>query len=813
MNFITGNTLLLAVLLPATGLFAQQASLTGTVTDRATQKPLAGISIDLSPGTARTATDSLGNFLLSGLAPGTYSLQVTGVGYAPRSFPNTVLTSGNVQTLSVELERAAQELANVVVTGGRPSARATSLESPLSVQRLTTEEIRSNPGGNFDISRVIQSLPGVGGGSGGGSYRNDIIIRGGAPGENVFYLDGIEVPVINHFSTQGSGGGPQGILNVSFIEDVKLSTSAFDARYDNALSSVFQFKQKTGNPERLQGNFRLSGTEAAATFDGPLAKGTTFLASARRSYLKFLFQLLDLPIRPDYWDFQFKTTTRLDDRTTLSVLGIGAIDEFRFAAPKEATPEKLYTLNSNPLINQWTYTVGATLRRLTARGYWNLSLSRNTLNNGVDKYADNERPDASAQTLRIRSRETENKLRFDVTSNAAGWKWSWGLSAQAVQFDNSFLQVYRPEIRDAQGNVLQEQQVLTSNAGRDFLRYGAFVQAGRRIFAGRLAVSAGVRADANTLPNSEQNPLQQLSPRLGLSYALTDRWNLNASYGIYYRLPSYTQLAFTGPGGLLANPGRYIRGTHYVAGVEFLPSGNTRVTAEGFYKGYRHYPVSRNDGISIANKGTEFGAIGNEPVRQHGSGEAYGIELFAQQKLTKRFFGVVSYTLYRSLFTNADGRYAPASWDNRHLFSSTLGYKPGRNWELGLKFRYQGAAPFTPYDLEASRRNYGTLGTGVFDYARVNSRRLPAFHAADIRADKRWNFRRLTLDVFIDLQNFYGAENEGVPDYTFQRTADNSAFLSTDGQPVRGDGSNAVPLLLSDGSGRILPTIGIIVEF
>ena len=185
----------------------------------------------------------------------------------------------------------------MVVSENR-SVRIASVETPLSVQNLSVEEIKSNPGGNFDISKVIQTLPGVGGGQQGGSFRNDIIIRGGAPNENVFYLDGIEVPVINHFQTQGSSGGPQGILNVSFIEDVKLSSSAFDARYDNALSSVFQFKQKNGNPNQFQGNFRLSATEAALTLEGPLSKNkkTTFLASARRSYLELLFQALDLPI-------------------------------------------------------------------------------------------------------------------------------------------------------------------------------------------------------------------------------------------------------------------------------------------------------------------------------------------------------------------------------------------------------------------------------------------------------------------------------------------------------------------------------------
>lgn len=809
-------TVAVFMLLSTSFVMAQyKGSLSGIIVSRSSQEPLQLVTIELLPGNNKTLSDSIGRFRFTGITPGSYSLSITGVSYQAKTITNIIVTTGNENNLLIELEPVVAELSNMVVKSRRNTAIAATLESPLSVQRLTTEDIKANPGGNFDISKVIQSLPGVGGGAAGGSFRNDIIIRGGAPGENVFYLDGIEVPVINHFSTQGSGGGPQGILNVSFIEDVRLSTSAFDARYDNALSSVFQFKQKNGNPNRLQGNFRLSGTEAAATFDGPLSSNTTFLASARRSYLQLLFKALDLPIRPNYWDFQFKTTTRLNKKTTLSVLGIGAIDEFSFAAPKDATPEKLYVINSNPAINQWSYTLGASLKKLTGNGYWNLSISRNTLDNSADKYEDNDNPSEDTRTLQIRSNETENKLRFDVTNNINNWKISYGLVAQYIQFDNSFFQLLRPELTDGQGNVIQPEELLQSGNDINFLRYGAFIQTGSRFFNNRLALSGGIRVDANSLSKSESNPLKQISPRISVSYALAEKWNVSGSYGIYYRLPSYTQLAFEymGQGDVAPNPGKYIRSTHYVAGIEYLPNVNTRFTFEGFYKRYTDYPVSLPDEISLANKGTEFGAIGNEPVNQDGKGRAYGIEFFAQQKLTKRIFGVFSYTFYRSEFTGLNGRFAPASWDNRHLLSLTSGYKFNKNWELGIKFRYQGAAPYTPYDLTGSKLNYLTLGTGIFNYSLVNSLRLPAFHAADIRIDKKWNFKRFTLDVFLDVQNFYGSKTAGIPQYTFQRNADNTAFVTTDGQPIQSNGSNAIPLLLDNRDGTVLPTIGFIMEF
>jgi len=388
---------------------------------------------------------------------------------------------------------------------------------------------------------------------------------------------------------------------------------------------------------------------------------------------------------------------------------------------------------------------------------------------------------------------------------------SYGLVAQYVQFDNAFFQLFRPALKDSAGKTIQNAITFNTNTGVDFLRYGGFVQLGTRLFDDRLAVSTGLRADANSFESSSQNPLDQLSPRISLSYALSNAWNFSASYGTYFRLPSYTQLAYTNNG--LTNPGKYIQSNHYVAGFEYLPSSTTRFTFEGFYKGYKNYPVSILDEISLANKGIEFGAIGNEPIQQDGTGRAYGFEFFAQQKLTEKFFGVLSYTLYWSEFSGLDKKLQPASWDNRHLISTTVGYKLPKNWELGVKFRYQGAAPYTPFNLEQSRLNFLTLGSGVFDYDQVNTLRLKAFHSGDLRLDKKWNYKKTTFDFYIDIQNFYASKSTGSPQYTFKRTDDNSSFLSTNGKPVQTNGSNAIPFLLENAEGTLIPTIGFIIEF
>jgi hypothetical protein len=275
--------LILQLIFSTQGFSQGLGTITGKVIDKNSQEELIGATVILEGTTLGAQTDAEGKFIIKSIPPKSYNLIIQYVGYNPKTLFNIVVTTGNILTFNIELDPASQTLGEVVVQT-RTFGKKT--ETPLSIQSLTAEEIKSNPGGNFDISRVIQALPGVGGNTGGAAFRNDIIIRGGGPNENVFYLDGIEIPVINHFATQGSSGGPQGILNVSFIQDVSLSSSSFGARIDNPLSSVFNFKQKDGNEERLQGNFRLSASEAAITLDGPLTKRTTFLASARRSYLQ-----------------------------------------------------------------------------------------------------------------------------------------------------------------------------------------------------------------------------------------------------------------------------------------------------------------------------------------------------------------------------------------------------------------------------------------------------------------------------------------------------------------------------------------------
>lgn len=803
--------LVLICLLCSVATYAQiTGKINGIVKDLNTQEYINGAYVKvLESETVFAETNENGAFELV-VPVGKYNLEIFSIGYEPEYVYNINVVSGNAAILEIELSPQITQLDEVVISN-TGSVRATDMITPLSTQRLGVEQIKSNPGGNFDVSKVIQVLPGVAGGT--SANRNDIIVRGGGPSENVYYLDGIEIPVLNHFQTQGASGGATGILNVSFINNVQLTSSAFDSKYDNALAATFVIKQRNGNPDKLGGNARLSGSELAMTLEGPLGKNTTFLASARRSYLQFLFKALDLPIRPDFWDFQYKVHHRFNEKTELTLIGLGAIDKFRIEAPKNSDADNEYILRANPLIEQWNYTVGASLKRRIDRGYYTVALSRNMFFNGAERFENNANK-SGERLFGLKSHEAENKLRIDVNRFLNGWKLGYGVGAQYVKYDAALFNTVRRPLLDEEGNIASPGLTLNTNTVIDFFKFGGYVHSSRYFFAEKLLLSGGIRTDMNSFTTAGINPLKTLSPRISASYAVNDHWNVSASVGSYYKLPAYTALGYRDVSGTLLNKDlKYINAVHYTIGTQFIPRNDFRFTVEAFYKDYGNYPVSLQNGISMANTGTDFSAIGNEAYNSTGKGRVYGLEAYIQQQLVNRLFYVVSATLYKSEFSGSDGKFIPSTWDYGYIFSSTIGYKLPRNWDLGLKYRIAGGQPYTPFDMDRSRALYLTTGQGVYDYTRLNTRRLPGFQQLDLRIDKRYSFKTTSLTLFLDFQNVLLYKTPSLPKYTFERNENNTGFATTDGHKPLADGSNAIPLVLNQRSATIVPSAGFIFEF
>ena len=777
---------------------SQNVKVYGTITNVLNNDPIPFANIVVEGTMIGTTSDIDGNYEILNLQAGAYNFKCSYIGFNTDIQSEIKVSSNKNLRLDFFLSENSEVLSEVKIKGNTFNK---TKASPVSLRTINASEISKSPGGNRDISKVISNLPGV---SSSSSFRNDIIIRGGAPSENRFFLDGIEIQTINHFSTQGSSGGPVGILNVNFIREVDLYTGAFPANRGNALSSVMELKQIEGNDEEISGSFTVGSSDAGLTLNTPISKKSTLLLSVRRSYLQFLFKALKLPFLPTYNDMQFKYTYKPNNKNQFNFLGIAAIDDFTLNpgindGEKDSMQlaQNNYNLNNLVINNQWNYTVGGTWRHFFSNSNLFFVMSRSHLNNTALKYEDYA-DETSQKILDYKSEEIENKTRLEYNFERNEYTINVGANLEDATYLNNTKQ-----------NFTVGDSIFTGivNADLNFLKYGAFTQISKTYFSNKLVASFGLRVDGNSFTESKNTP--NLSPRLSLAFNLNEKISLNSNIGRFYQLPTYTILGFEDDGKYLNKDASYISCDHLVVGIEYNPSSYSKITLESFYKSYANYPFSVLDSISLANLGGDFGVIGNEDISSISKGNSYGVELLAQQKMSSSIYGILSVTYYRSRFEDKKGDLVASTWDNRFILNMTAGKKFKRNIELGLKYRYSGGAPYTPIDLinSSNKAIWDINQRGVLDYNLLNTKRLNGQHGLDIRVDKKWFFKSWSLNAYIDIENILNAKRQLPSEYGIDPNL---------GPLVAGTGeiSDSYPLYeIINNSGTVLPSIGLLIEF
>lgn len=721
------------MLLTPLSIFAQTGIIKGRIANKLNNEPLPFATVQVVGTQKGAQTDDNGNYEITGLEPKLYNIKVTFVGFKDIELFEIQVTNAKPTELNFDMEEATAGLQEVVV---KASPFRKTEESPVSLRTIGVTEIARNPGGNRDISKVIQSLPGV---TALPTFRNDLIIRGGAPNENRFYLDDIEVPNINHFATQGASGGPVGMINVTFLKEVDFFSGAFPANRGNSLSSVFNFRMREGASDKWRYTGTVGTSDFGLTAEGPLSTKTTFLLSARRSYLKLLFKAFGLPFLPTYNDAQLKIKHKIDDKNEISYVFLGAIDKFTLDTANRTSEKNSYDLDQIPVSPQWNYTNGISWKHFDKTGYWTFVASRNMLNNEAYKYKDND--DKKPKIFDYKSQEIENKLRAERSTRIGSWKFLYGLSYEFVKYNNSTFQSRR---------LLDSVITINYNSAFNIHKYGGFAQISRKLDKDRLVLSLGARADGNNYNASMRNPLNQLSPRFSLSYALTSQLAFNLNTGIFYQMPPYPSLGFKQNNDFInKNNLKYIRNSHLVGGFEYNTKMDSKISLEGYFKKYANYPFLLREQVTLANLGGDFGVVGNEPAISKSSGRTYGVEFLFQQRLYKRFYGILAYTLGYSEFEDKNGKLVPSAWDSRHTAVATLGYQFKRNWEVGLKLRAATGLPYTPDAPESNIVSiWNTNGQATPDYAnQLNAARTNGFATFDFRIDKKWFGKKTTWNL------------------------------------------------------------------
>jgi hypothetical protein len=713
---------------------AQEATgkIAGKVIDGMTKEPIVGANVVVGGTTLGSSTDLEGRFLIRSVPVGTYSVRVSAIGYLASTITDVVVNAVKPVQLSVSIMENEIKIEGVEVTAGYFNKIP---DTPLSTLSQSNEEIRRLPGGLEDVARAIAILPGVAQVDAG---RNDLIVRGGAPSENLFVVDNIEVPNINHFGTQGSSGGPLSYINLDFVDNTSFSTGGFGVKYGDKLSSVLSIAIREGRKDRLGGKATISASQFGLNLEGPASSSGTFVFSARRSYLDFIFKAAGFGFVPEYWDFLGKVNYDLGAKDQLNILGVAALDNVKYF---NDTQDKRFS-NSRVMGSDQNQAVGGmTWQHLFDKGYTTVTLGQS--------YVDYNFQQSDSNLVRIfsnQSLEHESSLRGEVFFHALeSTELSIGILSKLVRFRSD---IYLQPFETRFGDSLAVKAAYRTTG----FKGAAYAQVSQTW--GKSRITAGGRIDYFDLIDKTA-----FSPRLSYTVAFTPTSNLNWSVGRYYQAPSNIWLA-----GFQQNRSlRYVGVNQYVVGIDHMVRADTKVSLEAYYKSYFDYPASlTRPYLVLANTGAGFGgsddgyaSFGLDPLVSAGSGRARGVELLVQKKLSEiPCYGTISVSYNMSDFKALDGVERPSSFDQRLILNVGGGYVLNDKWEFGAKFRLATGRPFTPFD-----------SGGFQNPAFYNSDRIGANHSLDVRVDRRWAFSTWTLVTYIDIQNIYNRKPVTVPRY------------------------------------------------
>lgn len=746
-----------ALLFIVTSIYAQAfGSISGIIIDERTKKPLIGTNIIVLDTNYGTSTDLNGYYFINNVPVGTYRLRYDYIGYEPQLKTDVVVISANPTAVNVEMRESVIESEAVTVTAGYFTQEEKIQTSTIGLSR---EEIRRFPGGFEDVVRTVSTLPGVAINSAGG--RNDLLVRGGGPSENLYVINNIEVPNINHFGNQGNSSGSLSFVNLDFVEDVTFSTGGFSAQFGDKMSSVLSLKMMNKIPPSFESKLIVSATQYGFDVDFPIQQKGNLIFSARQSYLDLIFKAAGLPFVPVYTDFNIIGNYDISPKDKLFFIGLSAINNIE---RDQSTLENRVT-NAGLLDNsQYQGITGLNYRRLLNNGYLDVTLTNNLFRYKFSQLDKNEneyfKSDADEWETGFKAQH------YWVKDRSFGLRI--GLSAKFVKNINST--AFADTIYDRSGNkvpfaFLGLPQTFDEEIAAN--KYAFYTEIDWFLTSG-LDINAGIRADFYQFLEDKF----YLAPRLSIKYSINDMLKIRASGGIYYQSPAYVWTTNPYNKGLKA-----LQNNMGVIGLDYLLRADVRISLEGYYKDYSNLPSGTlpgiNDHIVITNTGTGFGgreddfqSFGYFDLTSTAKGTAYGAELLIQKKYSNiPLYGLMSFTYSQSELIANNGNTYPGQYDQRFIFNLTGGYIFNSKWEIAGKLRYFTGVPFTTvYRPSENPLNIGYIQNIPEEY--LNDRTNPGHHL-DLRVDRYFNFRNWTLIVYVDIQNVYDFKIPQRPTYDF----------------------------------------------
>lgn len=723
----------LILLLFINNLVAMQAkgSLKGTVIDLETKQPLIGVNIIIQNTSIGETTNLNGEYSFFNLEVGTYTLEFSYIGYNKVTKTDVIIRPEKSTYLNIEMKPLPVEMKDIIVSSGYFSELK---NKPVSAVNFSSEEIRRAPGSAGDVSRIMYGLPSL---AKVNDSRNSLIVRGGSPIENTFFIDNIEVPNINHYPVEGSSDGPIGILNVDFIDDVTFYTGGFTPAFGDRLSSVMEIDYREGNADAFSPQLNLSMAGLGGALEGPISDFGNYMFTVNLSYLDLIADKAETGgAIPRYQDAQGKVTLNIDENNKLTFLEIFSRDEINLDYEDALETDLTVVYGStNGVMN----VSGLNWQHLWGKGgYSNTSLSHTFFDYDRDYYETK----SQTQIFYNQSKEQAFTLRnvnFFKLNKCNNIEFGF----EGKYYFTNFTYKYG-ERQDHYGNI---KPGLVVDKNFNSLKAGLFAIHHLQL-TDKLRLDYGLRADV-----FEATDNFTISPRTTLTYDFTPTTSLTFSSGVFRQeIPNHI-LTQNESFAELNTP----MSTHNIIGLSHMLTETTRLTVEGYYKYYKYFPVDpEQPSVFIFDEATMEGIfLQHNDLTDDGEAYAAGIEVMVQKKLAEDFYGMISGSYSRTRYKDYNEDWHNRIYDNRFNFNLEGGYLPNDEWEFKVRWVYAGGAPYTPFDVNASTE----ARKGIWNLSKLNSERLPDYHSLNIRIDKRFYFSNSNLIVYLSVWNAYGREN------------------------------------------------------
>lgn len=615
----------------------------------------------------------------------------------------------------------------------------------------TAAEIESSAGTYGDFSRYLQLFPGVIFNT---DESDDILVRGGNPLENLFLVDGIEVPNVNHISTEATTGGLVSMIDTAALQTVDLHTGGYDASYEERLSSVVDIHTREIDGNRRHAEADLGFVGAGGLSELPLGNGGSLLVSAHRSLLNLFTNDIGLDGVPIFSNELVSARWKVGPNNAFEILSLGGLDSIRI------TPAALDRWETSTIQMQyggWRVTNGFRWRHLFSSSKFGvLTVSDSEQHeriNEQDQFFNHNVPgENSAQSYLLTpvyaelTHDGADDLRYD--SFASLGKKATITSGAALHFYRINYSISQPKGEESVlsvGPARTDADTFSPDLSTE--EEGVYAEATWHPLE-RWSISGGMRMEAFQFGGH-----QWFTPRASAMFRISSRIGVHASFGEYAQMPPFVYLT-AWPQNYRLKP---FRARHIVAGADFYGEHHLRVGIEAYQKDYRDYPVSTEyPTLSLANLvdtlGQQFLWL---PMISRGAGVARGVELLGEASLGSHFFARANIVYAKSRYAGLDGILRSGNFDYPVVANVAGSYRSGERYEVSWRYEYTSGRPYTPYLLRASAEQ----DRPIYDVSQINALRGPVYSRLDFQLDRTFHIGSRQVIAYGGLDNAWNRKN------------------------------------------------------